>query len=800
MVHFCEHALRISGWVILGALGFAATAQMAHADTHRFDVPAGPLGEAMISFGQQANISIGLTDPRLAVSMTHGVKGNYDLLRAIRILLRETGADFEMVGPHSLRIAVAHTSQSHATVPVRRAAPQAPLQGDDIIVTASKQLTSLSNFPASATVISLDSDALVMAATKGTAAIIEQLPMLASTDMGPGRNKIFIRGIADSSFNGATQSATGLYLNDARLTYNSPDPSLNLFDMKQVEVIEGPQGTLYGNGAIGGIIRFVPNAPTPSRQEASYSAGIASTQHGGIGNDLAASLNVPVILDTLAVRAVGYQSVDAGYINDPLRGLNQINRSATVGGRLAIRWTPSINLTVDAGGVYQDIRSADGNYVYVGAPDLVRVSLVAQPFTNLYRLGYLSLKLNADGFNLASTTSGVVQKIGTTYDATDYSNQAILIQNDIPRIFQRNDNITLISHETRLIGTNPDRPWLVGISGLYEVEATNRALGDPAAPAPLAYLRNETGEAALFGEYGLPLASRLKLTFGARATLTITSGQLLDNTTGSYFSVDRTQLRLLPSIALEWRNSGSFVVFGRVSEGARAGGLAVEQSGSTYVGKEFGSDTLYSGEIGFRLGHQKVGGLWLSGTGSYASWRNIQSDLITTDGIPYTVNIGNGYIYSFEGRGGWSPWSRLNLTTAFFVNKSSLTSPIARFASDDGGQSLPNVAGSGAHVDGSYRLPLPRDAALTFTGALRYVGRSQLGIGGLFDPTQGNFMTETGRMRLSWRSFGLSLSVDNIANVRANQFAFGNPFGVAAENQDTPLQPRTIRLGLDGRF
>lgn len=113
---------------------------------------------------------------------------------------------------------------------------------------------------------------------------------------------------------------------------------------------------------------------------------------------------------------------------------------------------------------------------------------------------------------------------------------------------------------------------------------------------------------------------------------------------------------------------------------------------------------------------------------------------------------------------------------------------------------MPNVAGSGAHVDGSYRLPLPRDAALTFTGALRYVGRSQLGIGGLFDPTQGNFMTETGRMRLSWRSFGLSLSVDNIANVRANQFAFGNPFGVAAENQDTPLQPRTIRLGLDGRF
>jgi outer membrane receptor protein involved in Fe transport len=73
--------------------------------------------------------------------------------------------------------------------------------------------------------------------------------MLFSTQLGPGRNKLFIRGVADSSFTGPTQATVGQYLGDVRLNYNAPDPDLNLYDIARVEVVEGPQGTLYGAGS-----------------------------------------------------------------------------------------------------------------------------------------------------------------------------------------------------------------------------------------------------------------------------------------------------------------------------------------------------------------------------------------------------------------------------------------------------------------------------------------------------------------------------------------------------------------------
>ena len=97
---------------------------------------------------------------------------------------------------------------------------------------------------------------------QGSEAVLDRLPMLASTSLGPGRNKIYIRGVADSSFNGPSQSIVGQYLGDVRLTFNAPDPDLQLYDMRRVELLEGPQGTLYGTGSLGGILRLVPNGPT----------------------------------------------------------------------------------------------------------------------------------------------------------------------------------------------------------------------------------------------------------------------------------------------------------------------------------------------------------------------------------------------------------------------------------------------------------------------------------------------------------------------------------------------------------
>ena len=99
-----------------------------------------------------------------------------------------------------------------------------------------------------------------------------------------------------------------------------------------------------------------------------------------------------------------------------------------------------------------------------------------------------------------------------------------------------------------------------------------------------------------------------------------------------------------------------------------------------------------------------------------------------------------------------------------------------------------------------WRLPLGRGIDLSGDASLRYVGRSNLGAGPSLDVTQGDYYVGDVGARLDFSRFGLSLDISNIADTRANTFAFGNPFGLAREDQITPLRPRTVRLGIDTRF
>ena len=127
-----------------------------------------------------------------------------------------------------------------------------------------------------------------------------------------------------------------------------------------------------------------------------------------------------------------------------------------------------------------------------------------------------------------------------------------------------------------------------------------------------------------------------------------------------------------------------------------------------------------------------------------------------------------------------------------------LPPPQAAFATT-GKQQLPNVARNGGRLAAQWH----RESALGGVNAetsVRYVGRSMLGVGELLDIPQGNYFVTDADTRLDLGRFTVSLSLDNIGNVRANTFAFGNPFGLAQRNQVTPLRPRTLRLGVEARF
>lgn len=370
------------------AIVLATATPASGAERQDISIAPGRLGEAAIALGRQTGASIGMSDQSLAGIRTPAIQGRMSAEAALRQLLKGSGAKAQRIGGNGWRIVRARTAPSSpvtAPAPIQ-AAPVAEQPAAEIIVTASKRDTPLPRY--AGMVEALDGGLFTTAeAAGGTATLLARVASLSSTHAGAGRNKLFIRAIADSGVAGPTQATTGQYLGDMRLNYAAPDPDLKLYDVGRVEVLEGPQGTLYGAGSLGGIIRVMPNAPNLAEYGGQMSAGLSATQHGDPGGDLSATLNIPIVSEKLALRVVGYGVRDGGYIDDVNRGKTDVNRTGTYGGRAALRFAPDADWTIDLNGVYQHIDGDDAQYATRSVGRLQRASAVAQPYQSDYLLG-----------------------------------------------------------------------------------------------------------------------------------------------------------------------------------------------------------------------------------------------------------------------------------------------------------------------------------------------------------------------------------------------------------------------------
>ena len=780
----------------LACLVVCLAATPAAAQTASFNIPAGRLSDSLIALGQQGGLTVGASDPGLALARARAVRGRMSAQAALSRLLAGTGYGFTFVGPRTVRITrVPVRPPRRAPPPPAPPPPALPPPGPEteIIVTGSKQGVALDRFAGTAHLIDLDPTDVGRFGIRGSEAVLSRLPMLASTNLGTGRNKIFIRGVADSSFNGPTQAIVGQYLGDVRLTFNAPDPDLQLYDIRRVEVLEGPQDTLYGTGALGGILRIVPNEPDPSHASGSMSAGGMLTAHGNLGGDLSGIVNLPLRSGRLTLRAVGFGSVEGGYIDDAGRNLRNVNRTDVYGGRAALLWTPGNDWELELSGAGQFIATRDGQYTERGLPHLTRSSTLAQPYDNDYRLAALTVRKRWSGVELMSATSIVRHDLETQFDATGLSGTTG------PQLFVEDIGITLFANETRL--SRPDARgagWVLGWSLIYNHSDLNRRLGPPDATLPIIGVRNETSEAALFGQYSIAITPRLTATIGGRLTLSHSTGRPLD-TRDKSAEPTRNESRASPTAALSWRPADNFLVYARYQEGFRAGGLAVSATGSTVSSQRFDSDNLASFEAGVRVGRPRISPFSFSAAVSYARWGKIQADLVDNRGFPFTTNIGDGRIYGLELEGTWRATPALSFEAAAFINESALTHPDPAFAAADE-KDLPNVAGQGARLAAHYQTNVAQGITLNVDGAIRYIGRSWLGIGAPLDVRQGGYLLSQLGARLDFGRFGISLDVDNVADSDGNRFAFGNPFGISARNQVTPVRPRTVRIGFDARF
>ena len=189
-------------------------------------------------------------------------------------------------------------------------------QLEEIIVTAEKRETTADKTPISLTAVS-GADILNRGITD-LASLLQSVPGVSIRTSGPGLTEFEIRGIAS---NGGNSPTVGFYFDETSLTAPAASNegkiviSPDLYDLSRVEVLRGPQGTLYGAGSVGGTIRVIPNAPNPDAFEAAGEAKFADTDHGGFDHAENAVVNLPFGNGLAALRIVGSYSYDAGYID-----------------------------------------------------------------------------------------------------------------------------------------------------------------------------------------------------------------------------------------------------------------------------------------------------------------------------------------------------------------------------------------------------------------------------------------------------------------------------------------------------
>jgi iron complex outermembrane recepter protein len=192
----------------------------------------------------------------------------------------------------------------------------------EITVTAQRRSENIQDVPIS--IQALTAETLTQLNVQTLDDYIRYLPNVTAASNGPGQNEVFMRGLSAGSQASQGSGSTGLWPNVAIYLDNQsaqlPNRNLDIYaaDLNRIEVLEGPQGTLFGSGAEAGAIRYITNEPKLDVTEANVKAGYGVTAHGDPNTDVTAVLNVPLIAETMAVRGVIYNDSRGGYIdNEP---------------------------------------------------------------------------------------------------------------------------------------------------------------------------------------------------------------------------------------------------------------------------------------------------------------------------------------------------------------------------------------------------------------------------------------------------------------------------------------------------
>jgi iron complex outermembrane recepter protein len=328
-----------------------------------------------------------------------------------------------------LSLTFAYTLHAQNAAPADSTAPAL----DEIVVTAQKRVSTVQSTPISISAVT--GDELTARGVSSLASLAQGTPGVSLKTEGPSQTEIEMRGLTSSGGNSAT---VGFYLDDMPLA--GPANAQNghvvidpdLYDLNRIEMLRGPQGTLFGSGAMGGTVRLISNQPNLTEYQGSAQSVLSGTDGGGFNHKNNLMVNLPLIDDTLALRLVGTESYTSGWIDRivagsfPLAGGNPVgiargdvsdapvqasypgsNAYQTYAARASMLWKPSDSLSVTTAFFYTGSQQA-GISAYDSDPGKLahyQPFDIAEPLTDSLAGYSLSVTYRLSSFDLTSSTS-----------------------------------------------------------------------------------------------------------------------------------------------------------------------------------------------------------------------------------------------------------------------------------------------------------------------------------------------------------------------------------------------------------
>ncbi|MFI4942170.1 MAG: TonB-dependent receptor [Burkholderiales bacterium] len=656
-------------------------------------------------------------------------------------------------------------------------ASKPPSFREDLVVTAQKRTESIADIPASVTVVS--GQLMEQQRADDFQDLVPLVPGLSVTTGRPGVTRITLRGVNT----GGVASTVGVYFDDVPFGSSSGlanaailSGDFDTFDVARVEVLRGPQGTLYGASSVGGVMKYVPNRPNSERFEARFQGSAEAVDNGDPGYSLTGLVNVPLGAKA-ALRGSGFYRFDSGFIdsigNNPIRsltnpavnivngtivkdGLNSLDR---FGGRVALLLKPSDKFSVTLGTQLQSIDSDASSIIDADPTSLAPLndtpvqSRYQSEFNNTkYRVYNGTIDWNFGAARVESITSY------GTFESDFHTDVAIatnltggpplaslvtaLFGNDQTRplsaILPQTTSTDKFTQELRLVsGKNDSFEWLVG--GYYTnedsaikqkilaVEAGTDTIASGIPSLADVSLESTYEEIAGFANATWHVTPRLDLAFGGRASHNkqvasqVSDGVLVGGRV-QFDDVESSESPFTYSFAPRFELGKSSSVYGRVATGFRPGGPNVLPPGApAEVPRTYDSDSMTSYELGLKTGGGPTDKFALDFSAFYLDWEDIQLFLVVNN-FGINGNGGTAVSKGFELAASVYPTSGLALSFNGAYTDGKLTQDTDPVVGGEDGDPLPYVPEWSFGLNADYEWTMKGRARAYVGGSLGYTG------------------------------------------------------------------------------